>query len=102
MAMSNTLGANTLDILLCLGLPWTIKVILSGKDVQIVSGAIVYSVFAILICVVGFYAVTAFYGFKLNKKVGIACLCMYSMFLVVAILLELNTFFFVNFPMCEV
>ncbi|XP_033211118.1 sodium/potassium/calcium exchanger 4-like [Belonocnema kinseyi] len=102
MAMSNTLGANTLDILLCLGLPWTIKVVLSGKNVQIVSGAIAYTVFAIIICVIGFYTVTAFYGFKLNKQVGVTCLCMYSMFLVVAILLELNTFFFVNLPTCEV
>ncbi|XP_051166371.1 sodium/potassium/calcium exchanger 4-like [Leptopilina boulardi] len=101
MAMSNTIGANTLDILFCLGLPWTIKVILSGKDVQIQSSAIAYSVLAIIICVVGFYAVTAYYGFKLNKKVGLACLVMYTLFLIFAILLELNTFFFVNRPMCD-
>lgn len=101
MAMSNTLGANTLDILFCLGLPWTIKVLLSGKNVQIQSGAIAYSVLAIIICVVGFYAVTAYYGFKLNKKVGLACLVMYTIYLIIAILLELNTFFFVNWPMCD-
>lgn len=101
MAMSNTIGANTLDILFCLGLPWTIKVILTGKDVKIQSGAIAYSVFAIIICVIGFYAVTAYYGFKLNKKVGLACIVMYALFLVFAILLESNTFFFVNWPMCD-
>ena len=90
MAMSNTLGANTLDILLCLGLPWMIKVILSGKDVQIVSGVITYSVIAIIVCVIGFYSVTAHYKFQLNKRVGIACLCMYLMFLIFAVLIELK------------
>ncbi|XP_014204826.1 sodium/potassium/calcium exchanger 4-like [Copidosoma floridanum] len=100
MAMSNTLGANTLDILLCLGLPWAIRCFMTGRKVAIVSGALVYSNFSIIICVIGFYAVTALYGFILNKKVGIACLLMYALFLIGAVMMELNVFFFVNPPMC--
>ncbi|KAG7201482.1 hypothetical protein KM043_004241 [Ampulex compressa] len=100
MAMSNTLGANTLDILLCLGLPWLIKTIMTGKDVEIVSGALSYSVLSIILCVIVFYSVTAFYKFKLNKKVGAICLVMYAVFLVFAILIELNVFFTVNLPIC--
>lgn len=100
MAMSNTLGANTLDILLCLGLPWFIKTIMSGKSVEIVSGALSYSVLSIIVCVVAFYAVTAFCKYQLNKKVGIICLLLYTIFLVFAILIELNVFFKVNLPMC--
>ncbi|KAL2727393.1 sodium/potassium/calcium exchanger 4-like [Vespula maculifrons] len=101
MAMSNTLGANTLDILLCLGLPWLIKTLMSGKDVEIVSGALSYSVLSIIICVICFYSVTAFYKFKLNKKVGAVCLVMYAIFLIFAISVELNVFFHVNWPMCD-
>ncbi|KAG8038243.1 hypothetical protein G9C98_006570 [Cotesia typhae] len=78
MAMSNTLGANTLDILLCLGLPWMIKTIMTGSDVVIESGAIAYSVMSIVVCVVGFFGVTAFYKYQLNRKVGYACLVMTS------------------------
>ena len=99
MAMSNTLGANTLDILLCLSLPWAIRSFMTGNPVSIVSGALVFSNLSIILCVIGFYAVTAFYGFVLNKRVGLVCLVMYALFLVVAILMELNVFF-VNLPMC--
>ncbi|KAH0535836.1 sodium/potassium/calcium exchanger 4-like [Cotesia glomerata] len=93
MAMSNTLGANTLDILLCLGLPWMIKTIMTGSDVVIESGAIAYSVMSIIVCVVGFFGVTAFYKYQLNRKVGYACLVMYVLFLTFAILMETDIIF---------
>lgn len=100
MAMSNILGSNTLDILLCLSLPWAIKSIMTGRDVSIVSGTLVYSNLSIILCVISFYIVTALSSFLLNKRVGIVCLLMYTLFLVVAIMMELNVFFFVNSPMC--
>ncbi|XP_011499735.1 PREDICTED: sodium/potassium/calcium exchanger 4-like [Ceratosolen solmsi marchali] len=100
MAMSNILGSNTLDILLCLSLPWAIKSLMTGRGVSIVSGTLVYSNLSIIFCVIGFYVVTALSGFILNKRVGIVCLLMYTLFLIVAILMELNVFFFVNLPMC--
>ncbi|XP_029166834.1 sodium/potassium/calcium exchanger 4-like isoform X2 [Nylanderia fulva] len=59
MAMSNTLGANTLDILLCLGLPWMIKILIHKKDIKIISDALSYSVLSIIVCVIAFYTVTA-------------------------------------------
>ncbi|XP_034946895.1 sodium/potassium/calcium exchanger 4-like isoform X2 [Chelonus insularis] len=93
MAMSNTLGANTLDVLMCLGLPWTIKSIMTKSDVIIESGALAYSVMSIVICVVGFYGVTAFYKYQLNRQVGIACLIMYILFLTFAIMMESHVFF---------
>lgn len=101
MAMSNTLGANTLDILLCLGLPWLIKILMDKKDIEIVSGALRYSVLSIIVCVVAFYAVTALCKYRLNKKVGTICLILYTIFLVFALLFELNVFFPVNLPMCS-
>ncbi|XP_039307977.1 sodium/potassium/calcium exchanger 4 isoform X1 [Solenopsis invicta] len=100
MAMSNTLGANTLDILLCLGLPWMIKILIDQKDIVIVSGALRFSVLSIIVCVIAFYAVTALCKYHLNKKVGVICLILYAIFLVFALLFELNVFFPVNSPMC--
>lgn len=96
MAMSNTLGANTLDILLCLGLPWMIKTLMTSSDVVIESSAIAYSVMSIVVCVMGFFGVTAFYKYQLNRKVGIACLIMYVFFLTFAIMMESNIIFSVN------
>ena len=101
MAMSNTLGANILDILLCLGLPWIIKCLMTGKDVQIVSGALSFSVLSIVACIVVLYAVIAYFEFKLNKKVGLICLLLYMIFIVFATLIELNMFFYVNPPVCH-
>ncbi|XP_015435279.1 PREDICTED: sodium/potassium/calcium exchanger 4-like [Dufourea novaeangliae] len=101
MAMSNTLGANILDILLCLGLPWTIKCLTTGNDVVIQSGALAYSILSILGCIVILYAVIAFFKFHLNKKVGLICLLLYTIFLVFSILAELNVFLVVNVSTCD-
>ncbi|KOC68023.1 Sodium/potassium/calcium exchanger 5 [Habropoda laboriosa] len=101
MAMSNTLGANILDILLCLGLPWTIKCLMSGRDVTIESGALTYSVISMVACIVVLFAVIAYFKFHLNKKVGFICLLLFVVFLIFTILIELNVFFFVNAPMCD-
>nr|XP_031839107.1 sodium/potassium/calcium exchanger 4-like isoform X2 [Nomia melanderi] len=92
MAMSNTLGANILDILLCLGLPWTIKCLMTGSDVKVLSGALSYSILSIIGCIIILYAVIAVFRFHLNKKVGFICLFLYTVFLVFSILAVLNVF----------
>ncbi|CAD1478169.1 unnamed protein product, partial [Heterotrigona itama] len=101
MAMSNTLGANILDILLCMGLPWMIKCLMRGKDVEIVSASISYSVLSTVVCIVILYVVIALFNFKLNKQVGIICLLLYTIFLIFAILVEMNVFYIANLPMCD-
>lgn len=92
MAMSNTLGANILDILLCLGLPWTVKCLMTGTDLKIDSGTLSYSVLSIVVCIIILYAVIWFYDFKLNKKVGVICLLLYATFVVFASLVEMKVF----------
>jgi Ca2+/Na+ antiporter len=32
MAVSNSIGSNTFDILVCLGLPWIIKAVMNGAE----------------------------------------------------------------------
>ncbi|XP_069700472.1 sodium/potassium/calcium exchanger 4-like [Periplaneta americana] len=110
MGISNSVGANTLDILLCLGLPWFIKCIvkiiqtgdMSSGVVYIVSSGITYNCVGLMLCVVLLYAVIAIFHFQLGKRLGFTCLIIYLIFITFAILIEMNVFFQVNQPLCEV
>lgn len=106
MGISNSIGSNTFDILLCLGLPWLIKSSFSptqpGKHyISINSRGLEYSAISLLSTLMLLYIAFASNKFQLNRKVGRACLCMYAVFLILASLIELNVFFMVNLPTCE-
>lgn len=101
MGLSNSIGANTLDIFLCLGLPWLIKTASTGTEVEIVSSSIIFSFFGMLVTVVILFLAIALNKFRLNKVFGGISLLLYVAFIVVSVLLEMNVFFFVNWPMCD-
>ncbi|KAF2880623.1 hypothetical protein ILUMI_25563 [Ignelater luminosus] len=105
MGISNSIGSNTFDILLCLGLPWFIKATfmptIPGKLwVGINSAGIEYSAISLLSTLLMLYIAFTLNKFKLDKHVGRACLMMYAAFLILASLIELNVFFRVNLPTC--
>jgi Ca2+/Na+ antiporter len=105
MGISNSIGSNTFNILLCLGLPWLIKCsflpAIEGQHyVGIHSGGIGYSSISLLSTLLILYATFLFNGFILDRKVGVIFLSIYVIFLVMAALIELNTFFMVNLPVC--
>lgn len=105
MGISNSIGSNTFDILLCLGLPWFIKATfmptIAGKQsVGINSAGIEYSAISLLSSLLMLYVVFAVNKFRLDKRVGVICLLMYAVFLILASLIELNAFFRVNLPTC--
>ncbi len=62
MAVSNSIGSNTFDILLCLGLPWMIKAIMTGVStdkewrVEVNSEALAYTVISLLLSLILLYA----------------------------------------------
>ncbi|XP_030747873.1 sodium/potassium/calcium exchanger 3 isoform X1 [Sitophilus oryzae] len=106
MGISNSIGSNTFDILLCLGLPWFIKATfmptLPGKHwVGINSAGIEYSAISLLSSLLILYGAFALNKFRLDKRVGLICLLMYGVFLLLASLIELNVFFRVNLPTCD-
>lgn len=106
MGISNSIGSNTFDILLCLGLPWFIKATfmptIAGKHwVGINSAGIEYSAISLLSSLLMLYVAFALNKFRLDKRVGLICLLMYATFLVLASLIELNVFFRVNLPTCD-
>ncbi|XP_077379519.1 sodium/potassium/calcium exchanger 3-like [Festucalex cinctus] len=103
MAISNSIGSNVFDILVGLGLPWTLQTLCIdyGSIVHLNSKGLIFSVGLLLASV--FFTV---FGVHLNKwtldwKLGLACLIMYAIFLCFSILIEFNVFIFVNLPMCR-
>lgn len=105
MGISNSIGSNVFDVLLCLGLPWFIKSVFLPKIpgtsyVQINSEGLIYSSISLFSTLILLYTAFVVNKFRLDKKVGITCLTMYAMFLIIASLTELNVFFPVNLPTC--
>lgn len=105
MGISNSIGSNTFDILLCLGLPWLIKAsflpVKPGHHwVGINSHGLEYSAISLLSTLLMLYVAFTLNKFKLDRKLGHTCLLMYAVFLVLATLIELNVFFRVNLPAC--
>lgn len=105
MGISSSIGSNTFDILLCLGIPWFIKSAFYPKVpgeywITINSQGINYSAACLLTTLVLLYLSFYLNKFKLDWKIGLTCLMMYVGFLVFASLVELNVFFEVNLPTC--
>ncbi|XP_050522285.1 sodium/potassium/calcium exchanger 4-like isoform X2 [Daktulosphaira vitifoliae] len=99
MSISNALGGNTLDILLCLGLPWFIKSLLpasmNGGPVIMESSDLFFN----CICMIGSVFVlnlaAAANGFKMYKIFGIICLVGHVVIITTFIIVGLN---FVKIP----
>ncbi|CAG7834338.1 unnamed protein product [Allacma fusca] len=107
MSISNSIGSNTFDILICLGLPWLIRASMIANDVegnfiQINSGGLEYSAIILIISLALLYGMLALNGFYLDKKVATISTILYAIFLVFASLLEMNVFFVLNQPTCSI
>ncbi|KAL1116888.1 hypothetical protein AAG570_005357, partial [Ranatra chinensis] len=98
MTISNALGGNTLDILLSLGLPWFIKTLLPsalhGGPVLIESPGLVYNNAAQLACVAVLFVAAASNKFRMDRKLGGACLVLYLLFIAFIVAVELDLFHF--------
>uniref|UniRef100_A0A1I8P394 Sodium/calcium exchanger membrane region domain-containing protein n=1 Tax=Stomoxys calcitrans TaxID=35570 RepID=A0A1I8P394_STOCA len=103
--LSNSLGSNTFDILLSLGLPWFIKAyfvpdIPEQHWVSLNSNGLTFAGISLLTSLLGLYVIFACQGFTLNRKVGFSCLALYIALMTFSILVQLNIFFPVNLPIC--
>ncbi|XP_037931774.1 sodium/potassium/calcium exchanger 4-like [Teleopsis dalmanni] len=106
MGISNSIGSNTFDILLSLGLPWFIKAYFMPTNpderwITLNSSGLSYSAICLLITLVCLYVAFVVNKFELNRKIGVACAIMYFIFLMFASMIELNVFFPVNLPVCS-
>ncbi|XP_078668596.1 sodium/potassium/calcium exchanger 5-like [Branchiostoma floridae x Branchiostoma belcheri] len=98
MAVSNSLGSNIFDILVCLGLPWLFKSA-GGFAVHIYGESIIYSTITLISTVFFLVVDVHLNGWKLTKSLGVTCLCAYVFVLTLAIVYELNIFT-AHLPIC--
>ncbi|XP_046818128.1 sodium/potassium/calcium exchanger 4-like isoform X1 [Vespa crabro] len=106
MGISNSIGSNVFDVLLCLGLPWFVKATMiptipGEHSIKINSQGLVYSSVSLFSTLFILYVSLACNKFKLNRGIGITCLITYAIFLIFASIVELNIFFVVNLPICN-
>ncbi|CAG5126975.1 unnamed protein product [Candidula unifasciata] len=102
MAVSNSLGSNVFDILMCLGLPWLIECIRSnGGSVVIDSGGLTYSTLTLLATVIFLLMSMGINHWKLTKAYGGLCLVVYVFVITLSCLFELNVFEDINPPSCD-
>ncbi|XP_059083107.1 probable sodium/potassium/calcium exchanger CG1090 isoform X2 [Tigriopus californicus] len=103
MAVSNAIGSNVFDILVCLGLPWFLDtaIVNPGTYVRVRSRGLIYSTFSLFSTVVFLIVASHINGWKLDKKFGIILLVWYFIFMLIASLYELNIFGEFNPPECE-
>ncbi|KAK9500198.1 hypothetical protein O3M35_001502 [Rhynocoris fuscipes] len=104
MALSNSLGANTFDILICLGLPWVFKATYFSDPfhhVHINSRGIGYSALLLAAALILLYFCLAINRYKLSKTIGAVLLTIYLVFATLTALMEMNVFFIGNLPLCQ-
>jgi len=105
MGISNSIGSNTFDILLCFSLPWFIKAVffpvVEGEHwIMLNSNGLTYQAIFLMTSLCALYVAFVANCFVLDWKIGIACSIMYIGFLIVASLMEMNIFFPLNLPVC--
>ncbi|KMY91738.1 sodium/potassium/calcium exchanger 4 isoform X1 [Drosophila simulans] len=96
IGVSNSLGANSLAILLSLGVPWFIKNCIhygTGEPQQVGTQGIEYNILILIISTVALFIILSFSGYRLTKRVGVALFTVYGVFIVLQILIEMNVFF---------
>lgn len=102
MAVSNTVGSNTFDVLLCLGVPWLIKAAVWNAPIEISNRGL----FVSCVFIVGSVAIAFFVLFwnrwVLNQKVGCFFLVIYFIFLGTSVSMEMFVFGRFGPPICNI
>ncbi|XP_067019283.1 sodium/potassium/calcium exchanger 4-like [Acropora muricata] len=102
MAVSNTVGSNTFDVLLCLGVPWLIKSAAWHAPIEISSRGLFVSCFFIVGSVAIAFFVLYLNSWVLNKKVGCFFIFIYFIFLGTSVSMEMFVFGRFRLPMCSI
>lgn len=97
IGVSNALGANSLAILLSLGVPWFIHNIVNynvpGKNViHISSYGIEYTLGILVLSTISLFVILTISGFRLRRRVGLALITVWGVFIVLQVLIEMNIF----------
>jgi solute carrier family 24 (sodium/potassium/calcium exchanger), member 4 len=101
MAISNSVGSNVFDILVCLGLPWLIQALMNPqKNVIVYSKGIFYAAAILFISI--FLIIISFIinKWRLTKKFGFLMLTYWIGVTIMACLVEYDVFGKVSIPFC--
>jgi Ca2+/Na+ antiporter len=102
MAMNNAIGSNIFNVLICMGMPWLIRIVMDKGSIPVQSNSLIYSILMLIISTIFLYAMLAFNGFNFDRKIGVILFIAYLIFIVVGSLFELNVFLDINLPACPV
>lgn len=102
MALCNLLGSNVFDILFCLGGPWFVKAAFFSPEHSVFfsSAGVSFSAAVLLTLVLILYLFLAGFRWKLDLRIGLACLVLYAGYIVFACLYEMNVLGVVNNLVC--
>ena len=102
MAVSNTVGSNTFDVLFSLGVPWLIKATVWNAPFEVSSRGLFVSCFFIAGSVAIALLVLYLNSWVLNKKIGCIFLVIYFIFLGASVSMEMFVFGRSRLPMCDI
>ncbi|XP_059144916.1 probable sodium/potassium/calcium exchanger CG1090 isoform X2 [Physella acuta] len=94
MAVSNAVGSNVFDILVCLGIPWFLQtsVLDPGSTVQVYSEGLVYASITLLSTVALLIFGIHLNKWTLDKRISIIFMIIYIAYTLLAAMYELNVF----------
>jgi Ca2+/Na+ antiporter len=84
MAVSNAIGSNTFDILIGLGLPWSIYILWNDQPVTVATQDLLISILLLGGSVVLLALIFAVRQFTIGWKAGIFLLSIYAVYLLYA------------------
>ncbi|XP_033756814.1 sodium/potassium/calcium exchanger 3-like [Pecten maximus] len=101
MAVSNAVGSNVFDILICMGVPWLLQIIIKkGEPIEVYSEGLLYSSFTLLATVFLLLLITHLNKWRLTKSYGVVLMIIYVFFTILTSLYELNIFGYVHPKEC--
>jgi Ca2+/Na+ antiporter len=102
MAISNSIGSNSFDILICLGFPWLLENLISNtnKPIHVYSGGIFYSTSILLASLIVLLALFYLNKWKLNKRFGGLMLALWVIVTILTCLFEYDVFGKFSIPFC--
>ncbi|CAF1003843.1 unnamed protein product, partial [Brachionus calyciflorus] len=101
MAISNAIGSNVFDILVCLGLPWFFRSLTMSEDfIRVKSKGLMYSSITLFGTVLMLILALRLNKWQLDKRLGMVLIIIYILFILLASLYEMNIFGSSNLPMC--
>lgn len=98
IGVSQSMGANSLAILMALGIPWFVRTLVDGAgstdaSITIYSYGIEFTIISLLLATALLYVTLACTKYRLKKVVGVTLFAIYAVLITFAILVEMDIVF---------